>query len=104
EVPDTHKVPNSGPTVASRTCMIVGGLVRRAVLQMKKEIDAAGITLDSRGALERAARLLCGGEPQRRYIVEFEKPPEIKWDDKTYKGDAYGVYGYAALVADLEID
>lgn len=104
EVPDTHKVPNSGPTVASRTCMIVGGLVRRATLMMKKEIDAAGIALDSRGALERAARLLCGGDPLRRYIVEFEPPADIKWDDKTYKGDAYGVYGYAALAADIEID
>ncbi len=28
----------------------------------------------------------------------------MTWDDKTYQGDAYGVYSYAALVADLEID
>ena len=28
--PDTHRVPNSGPTVASRTAMIVGKLVERA--------------------------------------------------------------------------
>ena len=30
EVPDTAKVPDSGPTVASRTCMVVGGLLQRA--------------------------------------------------------------------------
>src|SRR6267378_3965428 len=30
--PDTAQVPNSGPTVASRTCMIVGKLVESAVL------------------------------------------------------------------------
>ena len=33
--PDTANVPNSGPTVASRTCMIVGKLVESAVLGLK---------------------------------------------------------------------
>src|SRR5580658_5669081 len=32
--PDTHRVPNSGPTVASRTAMIVGKLVERASEQL----------------------------------------------------------------------
>src|SRR5580698_6500390 len=32
--PDTSVVPNSGPTVASRTAMIIGKLVERACLQM----------------------------------------------------------------------
>ena len=26
--PDTAQVPDSGPTVASRTCMVIGGLLR----------------------------------------------------------------------------
>jgi hypothetical protein len=32
--PDTGIVPNSGPTVASRTSMVVGRLIERAGLQL----------------------------------------------------------------------
>ena len=92
EVPDTSKVPNSGPTVASRTCMVVGGLVARAAAQLKEEIGR-----DSR---KKAAARLKG----RRFIVEYEPPPGVKWDDKTYQGEAYGVYSYACLVAEVEVD
>src|SRR5207247_9281658 len=34
--PDTAAVPNSGPTVASRTCMIVGKVVESAALGLKQ--------------------------------------------------------------------
>ena len=34
--PDTKQVPNSGPTVASRTAMVVGNLVRSAALGVSK--------------------------------------------------------------------
>jgi CO/xanthine dehydrogenase Mo-binding subunit len=60
--------------------------------------------LKSEADLRKAAKLLCGGESIRRFIVQYEKPQEIAWDDKTYTGDAYGAYAFAALVADLEID
>ena len=33
--PDTSIVPNSGPTVASRTCMVVGKLVESAALSLR---------------------------------------------------------------------
>ncbi|MFN2515153.1 MAG: xanthine dehydrogenase family protein molybdopterin-binding subunit, partial [Pyrinomonadaceae bacterium] len=36
--PDTADVPNSGPTVASRTCMVVGKLVESAVLGLKQTL------------------------------------------------------------------
>ena len=39
--PDTAAVPNSGPTVASRTTMIVGKLVESAVLGLKQTLLAA---------------------------------------------------------------
>src|SRR5258708_25776813 len=35
--PDTATVPNSGPTVASRTCMVVGKLVESAALGLRSE-------------------------------------------------------------------
>ena len=40
--PDTANVPNSGPTVASRTCMVVGKLVESAVLGLKQTLIGSG--------------------------------------------------------------
>ncbi|MFH1725716.1 MAG: xanthine dehydrogenase family protein molybdopterin-binding subunit [Elusimicrobiota bacterium] len=105
EEADTSKVPDSGPTVASRTCMIVGGLLRKASLRLKDAVvDAAGSFPKTRPGLRKAARRLLGDEPERRFLAAYEKPAEINFDDKTYKGDAYGVYSYACAVVDLEID
>jgi CO/xanthine dehydrogenase Mo-binding subunit len=104
EIPDTAKVPNSGPTVASRTCMIVGGLVRRAALAMNEELIKRGLSIKTPAARKKAAKELCGSEPIRRFIVEFEKPEDVTWDDKTYKGEAYGCYAYGCVAAEIEID
>ena len=35
---DTARVPDSGPTVASRTCMVVGRLLQRAARQMRERL------------------------------------------------------------------
>ncbi len=45
--PDTADVPNSGPTVASRTCMIVGKLVESAALQLRQTLKGAGLVGDT---------------------------------------------------------
>src|SRR6202044_1677 len=45
--PDTHEVPNSGPTVASRTVMVVGKLVQSAAIGIKNTLTAAGLLGDS---------------------------------------------------------
>ncbi len=45
--PDTNQVPNSGPTVASRTAMVVGSLVRSAALGIKQTLIASGLIGDS---------------------------------------------------------
>ncbi len=104
EIPDTAKVPNSGPTVASRTCMIVGGLVRRAALELSAELQKQGLALRSPADVKKAAKVLCGGESIRRFIVEYEKPAEVNWNDKEYRGEAYGCYAYGCVVAEVEVD
>src|SRR5262245_803180 len=38
EVPDTSRVPDSGPTVASRTCMIVGRVLQLAAREIKEKL------------------------------------------------------------------
>ena len=101
---DTARVPNSGPTVASRTTMIVGGLVERACDDLRRRV---GLDDSARGAaVQQAIRrwhaehpggTLCGA-------AAYEKPPGIQWDDKTYRGDAYGAFGWAAYVAEVEVD
>ncbi|HXE74561.1 MAG TPA: xanthine dehydrogenase family protein molybdopterin-binding subunit [Candidatus Xenobia bacterium] len=104
--PDTAAVPNSGPTVASRTCMIVGKLVESAALALKQ-------TLEGSGFLPRQYSQQEFGEACRRYMEKFgplrtysqyQLPPEIQWDEENYKGDAYGAYAWAAYVAEVTVD
>ena len=45
--PDTNNVPNSGPTVASRTSMVVGKLVESAVLGLKQTLVVSGLLTES---------------------------------------------------------
>ncbi len=103
--PDTAIVPNSGPTVASRTCMIVGGLLKRSAEELRKALERHGVVWPpTRGALKRAARKLCANGGRFGFVREYEPPRDIRWDDRTYSGDAYSVYGYAAMVVELEVD
>lgn len=105
EANDTKLVPDSGPTVASRTCMVVGGLLHRAALKLKEAfIEEIGRVPSTRTELTKAAKRLVHNKKELRFTVQYEKPEEIQFDDKTYRGDAYGSYGYGAAVIDLEVD
>src|SRR3989449_387307 len=103
---DTSRVPNSGPTVASRTTMIVGGLIERAADDLRRRV---GLDDTARGgtvkqAIRRWHREHPGeGEPLFGEAA-YEAPPGITWDDKTYRGDAYGAFAWAAYVAEVEVD
>jgi CO/xanthine dehydrogenase Mo-binding subunit len=77
---DTSLVPDSGPTVASRTAMIVGKLIHEAATELR-----------DRGVPARV---------EKTYV----QPDTIHWDDQTYRGDAYPVYGWACTVADVDVD
>jgi CO/xanthine dehydrogenase Mo-binding subunit len=104
--PDTTNVPNSGPTVASRTSMIVGKLVESAALGLKQTLIGAGFLSEGYTPAEFA-------EAGRRYIKNFgplkstsqyAPPPGVHWDDKKYQGDAYGAYAWAVYVAEVSLD
>ena len=80
---DTGKVPDSGPTVASRTTMIVGGLLQQAGLELKDrwhEADKIEVTRT------------------------YRHPDYIDWNNDTFQGDAYPTYSWGANVAEVEID
>jgi CO/xanthine dehydrogenase Mo-binding subunit len=98
--PDTAEVPDSGPTVASRTCMIVGGILQRAAATLKQRL---GEYDSPESFCKRARKLLADGE--RVVVIEqYQKPGTIEWSDETYRGDAYAAYAWGANVADVEID
>ena len=89
---DTEFVPDSGPTVASRTCMVVGKLLERCARDMKKRL----------GTLTPAEYFRKHGS----FVVsaQYEPPPALRWDDERYSGDAYGSYGWSCNVVELEVD
>ena len=90
--PDTAHVADSGPTVASRTCMVVGKILEECAHEMRERL----------GDVSPAAYFAQHGE----LTVErtYEPPDWIEWDDQLYRGDAYATYGWGCDVAELEID
>ena len=102
--PDTSRVPNSGPTVASRTVMVVGRLIERAGDDLRRRLGLDG---GARGAaLKEAVAAWHRAHPGEslRGFARYEPPPGIRWDDATYRGDAYATFGWAAYVAEVEVD
>ncbi|MFQ5491376.1 MAG: xanthine dehydrogenase family protein molybdopterin-binding subunit [Phycisphaerae bacterium] len=103
-VPDTSRVPNSGPTVASRTAMVVGKLVSKAcrdlVAQTGQDKSLTG------PSLQHAIRTWHAANPGQRLRggAKFQKSKNVQWDELTYRGDAYATYSWAANVAEVEID
>jgi CO/xanthine dehydrogenase Mo-binding subunit len=99
--PDTGIVPDSGPTVASRTCMVVGKLVESAASQVRARLEArsgaaADFPLRCRDYIEQLGPL--------RASSRYQAPPGARWDDERYQGDAYGTYAWAVYVAEVTVD
>jgi CO/xanthine dehydrogenase Mo-binding subunit len=83
ENPDTDRVPDSGPTVASRTVMIVGGLLATAAQELEKRWN----------------------ESEEVEVVKvYKHPAGVEWDQKTLKGDAYPTYAWGANAVEVEVD
>lgn len=81
---DTDIVPNTGPTVASRSVMIVGYLIQEASKKLKERWN----------------------ESDEIEITEYYKHPThlVDWDTNTLRGDAYPSYGLGINVVEVEID
>src|SRR6202165_3595605 len=94
--PDTGAVPNSGPTVASRTSMVVGNLVETAALALKQTLLDSGLLCDActEDEFVRACQRYIETRGPLRSSAQYEPPPGLFWDDKKYRGDAYGTYAW----------
>ena len=104
--PDTANVPNSGPTVASRTCMVVGKLVESAALGLKQALLGSGFLKQryTPAEFERACHRYIGIFGPLKSVSRYQPPPGIHWDDARYQGDAYGAYAWAVYVAEVTVD
>jgi CO/xanthine dehydrogenase Mo-binding subunit len=104
--PDTGAVPNSGPTVASRTSMVVGHLVETAALEIKRKLLDSGLLCDActEDEFVRACKRYIETRGPLRSRTQYEPPPGLFWDDKKYSGDAYGTYAWAVYVAEVAVD
>jgi CO/xanthine dehydrogenase Mo-binding subunit len=104
--PDTNQVPNSGPTVASRTAMVVGSLVRSAALGIKQTLIAGGMIGDSYSPEEfrAACRQHISQHGQLRSYARYEAPEGVFWDDEKYRGEAYATFAWAVYVSEVAVD
>jgi CO/xanthine dehydrogenase Mo-binding subunit len=81
--PDTKEVPDSGPTVASRTTMIVGKLLERAAKKLKAQWQT-GV--------------------EQEVVENYVHREMIPWNEKTFTGDAYPAYSWGVNFVEVEVD
>ena len=104
--PDTHRVPNSGPTVASRTAMIVGKLVENACANLLLTLRAHQF-LDAEHTPQQfceAALAYRNAHGELTASARYESPGDIFWDDENFRGEAYPAFGWAIYVAEVAVD
>ncbi len=103
EQPCTTHVPDSGPTVASRTVMVVGSIAGIAAKQLADRVRAfrPGVTASDFAA---AADALLAKEGRVEALVQYEPPGDRPWNDETYRGDAYPCFAWACDIAEVEVD
>lgn len=122
---DTSIVPDSGPTVASRTVTIVGRVVEQVALELRSRLLNAAATwfggapdeyeLDDHGILRswNGDRLMTLSELATRLIGEqgpievergYQLDPSLNWDENDYKGDAYPAYSWGCTIAEVVVD
>jgi CO/xanthine dehydrogenase Mo-binding subunit len=81
--PDTAAMPDSGPTIASRSTMVVGHLLELAAMKLKE-----------------AWR---DGEPVEAW-QDYEHPAHLAWDPVTLQGDAYPAWGWGVNAVEVAVD
>jgi len=104
--PDTMDVPNSGPTVASRTAMVVGKLVESAARGLEQTLVGCGMLAERHTAEEfrAACRNYVAARGTFRSLARYEPPSDVFWDDEHYRGEAYATFAWAVYVAEVTVD
>jgi len=118
---DTSRVPDSGPTVASRATTMSGQALRNACNPIRKILlEEAALTLGCSGSDVSLARgyaaddrkeieisqLAARAIKQRKHLASqgFHVAPPTSWEEENGQGDAYVVYSWATHVAEVEVN
>ncbi|MCF7890791.1 xanthine dehydrogenase family protein molybdopterin-binding subunit [Candidatus Bipolaricaulota bacterium] len=119
---DTSRVPDSGPTVASRTTTMTGNAIIDATETLKKRISSVarellecsevyfekGYVVDRSDSSNRAELNEVAGEMWTENVdlaaEGWAKKGVDNWEPETGQGDAYFVYSYATHVSEVKID
>jgi CO/xanthine dehydrogenase Mo-binding subunit len=122
---DTSRVPDSGPTVASRTVTIVGSVVaglaealRTRVLEFAAKTwggSPADYRLEDHWLMREghAERIASFADLSARLIAEegpvslmkgYQLSPDIHWDEEEYRGDAYPAFSWGCTIAEVAVD
>jgi len=121
---DTSAVPDSGPTVASRTTVMGGAATVNAAYKLRQRLNevASHILGCPPSDVEiRAPDVFCRSNPSRRTswrnVIEgahwlgiplqefgYYRAPSASWDEDTGQGSPYITYTFGAVIAEVTID
>ncbi|MCP4501403.1 MAG: xanthine dehydrogenase family protein [Deltaproteobacteria bacterium] len=122
---DTDLVPDSGPTVASRTTTMSGQAVVDGCRQLKEELEPTarhllGLRHNARVVFEggkfwgemtprkkkKFEELIAAAYVEKRQLMKsgWYAPPRKVWDVKSGQGQPYSAYAYATQIAVVEVD
>lgn len=104
--PDTQRVSDSGPTVASRTCMIVGDLLKVSAEKMVLLLQKADMLQEKYDEKDfhRAAQHYVKKFASLVVDQQYKTPQGMVWNEKNYTGDAYPCFVRAVYVAEVKVD
>lgn len=119
---DTSRVPDSGPTVASRTTTVAGMAVLDAARRLRARVEQVACKLLGATAVSiHEGRCLDRGDPSRSVPLAevarwmwsrnldlgatgWAEGAPVDWDPKTGQGNAYFIYSFACHIAEVEVD
>ncbi len=119
---DTSRVPDSGPTVASRTTTVQGMAVLDAARKLRARVEDAVRAILGCPQFTVEGRQFCPPEEPTRSVslgevarwmwahnwdlgaTGWAEGKPVDWDPATGRGNAYFVYAYACHVALVEVD
>jgi len=122
---DTDLVPDSGPTVASRTTTMSGQATVDGCRQLKEELEPvarkllglkgkAAVTFDkgkvfaTKGGAKKVTfeEVVSAAYVEKRHLMKagWYAPPRKTWNVDTGQGQPYSAYAYATQIAVVEVD
>jgi len=99
--PDTSRVPDSGPTVASRTTVMSGNAIRDAAARIRAAMEPV---VGEHGLAWRDAVFACVKNQVGLAAHGWAVPPETTFDLATGQGEPYICYSFSANVVEVEVD